>query len=76
MDSSIRTINTAVSLMTLHKVSAPQFCIMKFLKLMCYHDFQYVALMPKVELFEEEELIADGKTSLENLELQHQRIFI
>lgn len=49
---------------------------MKFLKLMCYHDFQYVALMPKVELFEEEELIADGKTSLENLELQHQRIFI
>lgn len=32
---------------------------------MCYHDFQYVALIFKVELFEEEELIADGKSSSE-----------
>jgi len=43
---------------------------------MCYHDFQYVAPILKVELFEEEELIADGKSSSENLELQCQRIFI
>lgn len=76
MDTIIRKINTAVSLTIPHKVKAPRFCIMKCLKLMCYHDFQYVALMSKVELFEEEELIADGKSSPENLELQHQRIFI
>lgn len=28
---------------------------------MCNNDFQYVALIPKVELVEEDELIAAGK---------------
>lgn len=33
--------------------------------LMCYHDFQYVALILKAELSEKEELVAVGKSSSE-----------
>lgn len=44
--------------------------------LMCYHDFQYVALILKAELFEKEELVAVGKSSSEKLELEFQRTLI
>lgn len=43
---------------------------------MCYHDFQYVALILKAELSEKEELVAVGKSSSENLELEFQRTLI
>lgn len=34
---------------------------------MCYSDFQYVALIPKAELVEEDELIAVGKRWLRKM---------
>lgn len=52
------------------------FVLRNIFKSVYYPDFQYVALILKAEFFEEEELIADGKSGSENLELPCQRFFI
>lgn len=53
------SVNLSFLLAVPHKVGV--LCFILWDHVICNSDFQYVALIPKVELVEEDELIAAGK---------------